>query len=145
MQLLPVAVREPLFADRTFKQVGGHAGYTPIAAVLTGWLHPDCSHPLSPPLLVFAFVLFDKRQQFFISLTRMHAVKPPALAPRFKRGNLPQAPYFREFLFAEPAFDNEKSVDMPKQGMVIVNGGDKRDAVTKLCFDLLERFAGEFP
>ena len=34
---------------------------------------------------------------------------------------------------------------MPKQGVVIVDGGDKRDAVTKLCFDVFERFAGEFP
>jgi hypothetical protein len=48
----------------------------------------------------------------------MHAVKMPALPTHLFRGNLPQAPYFREFLFWESAFDNEKPVDMPKQGVV---------------------------
>ena len=84
MQLLPVAVREPLFADRTNKQVGGHAGHAPIAAVLTGWLRPDVPHPHSPPLRSFAFVLFDKRQQLLEMLALVHAVKPESLAPRFR-------------------------------------------------------------
>ena len=85
------ALREPLFADGAGKKVGRYAGHAPIAAVLTGRLHPDCSHPPSPPLLVFAFVLFDKREQFFIALTRMHAVKAPALPTHLFRGDLPQA------------------------------------------------------
>ena len=105
-------------------------------------LHPDCSHPPSPPLLVFAFVIVDKRQQFLIALTCAHAVKAFALAPRFKRGNLPQPPYFREFFFAEPAIDNEKTVDMPKQGVVIVDGCDKGDAGAELRFNVFKRFSG---
>jgi hypothetical protein len=52
--------------------------------VLTGWLHPDVPHPHSPPLLSFAFVLFDKREQFFETLALVHAVKPGSLAPRFR-------------------------------------------------------------
>jgi hypothetical protein len=32
-------------------------------------------------------------------------------------------------------------MDMPKSGVVIMDGGDKRDAVTKLRFDLLEGFS----
>jgi len=83
------AVREPLFADGAGKKVGRHAGHTPITAVLAGWLRPDGSHSPSPPLLVFAFVLFDKRQQFFIAPTRMHAVKAPALPTHLFRGDLP--------------------------------------------------------
>ena len=83
LQLLPVAVREPLFADRTNKQVGGHAGHTPIAAALTGRLRPDVPHPHAPPLRSFAFVLFDKGEQFFETLALVHAVKPESLAPCF--------------------------------------------------------------
>ena len=73
-----------MFADRTFKQVGGHAGHTPIAAVLTGWLRADDSHPHSPPLPSFAFVRFDKGLQFFVMEALVHAVKPESLAPRFR-------------------------------------------------------------
>jgi hypothetical protein len=29
--------------------------------------------------------------------------------------------------------------------VVIMNGGDKRDAVAKLCFDVLKGFFGYFP
>ena len=32
-------------------------------------------------------------------------------------------------------------MDVPKQGVVIVDGCDKRDAVAELRFDLLEGFA----
>jgi hypothetical protein len=67
--------------------------------VLTGWLHSDCSPSPSSPLLAFTLVLFDKRQQLLIALTGVHAVKAFALAPRLKRGNLPQTPYFPELLF----------------------------------------------
>ena len=66
----------------------------------------------------------------------MHAVKPPALAPHLNRGDLPQAPYFREFFFWESPFDNEKPVDVPKQGVIIMDRCDKRNAVAKLCFDV---------
>ena len=113
--------------------------------MLTCRLHPDVSHPPSPPLLVFAFVLFDKRKQFFISETRVHAVKPPALLSRFRRGNLPQPPYFRKFFFAESAFNNEKPVDMPKSGVVIVDGCDKRNAVAEFRFDVLKGFSCYLP
>ena len=75
----------------------------------------------------------------------MHAVKVPALTPHLKRGDLPQALNFREFFFWEPPFDNEKPVDMPKQGVVIMNGCDKRDAVAELCLDVFEGFFGYFP
>jgi hypothetical protein len=57
------ALREPLFADGADKEVCRHAGHAPIAAVLTGWLRSDCSQPPSPPLLVFAFVLFNRDYQ----------------------------------------------------------------------------------
>jgi hypothetical protein len=83
-QVLLGAPGEPLFTDWTNKQVGGHAGHAPIAAVLTGWLRPDVPHPHSPPLPSFAFVLFDKREQFFETLALVHAVKPGSLAPRFR-------------------------------------------------------------
>ena len=75
----------------------------------------------------------------------MHAVKAPALPSHFSRGDLPQASYFREFFFWEFPFDNEKSVDMPKQGVVIMDRCDKRHAVAKLCFDVFQRFLGYFP
>jgi hypothetical protein len=137
---LPV-LRKPLFAEGTGKQICRQAGHAPIAAVHTCRLHADFSHPPSPPLLVFAFVLFDKRQQFFVSQTRVHAVKPSALALHLKRGDLPQAPNFGKFFFAESAFDNEKPVDMTKQGVVIMDRCDKRDAVAELCFDVLKGFS----
>ena len=41
--------------------------------------------------------------------------------------------------------EGEKAVDMAKQRVVIVYGGDKGDAVTKWRFDLLEGFAGDLP
>ena len=66
----------------------------------------------------------------------MHTVKPPALPPHFFRGDLPQALNFREFFFWEFPLNNEKSVDMPKQGVVIMNGCDKRDAVAELRFEI---------
>jgi hypothetical protein len=84
VQLLSVAIREPLFADWTNKHVGGHAGHTPIAAVHAGWLRPDDSHPHSPPLPSIAFVLFNKREQFFVMDALVHAVKPVSLTPRFR-------------------------------------------------------------
>jgi len=138
------ALREPLFADGAGKEVDEYAGPAPIAAILAGRLHPDCSHPPSPPLLVFAFVLFDKGEQFFVSLTRVHAVKMPALPTHFFRGDLPQAPYFRDFFFWEFPFDNEKPVDMPKQGVVIMDRCDKRNTVAKLCLDVFQGFFGYF-
>ena len=67
----------------------------------------------------------------------MHAVKMPALPPHFFRGNLPQVLNFGEFFFWEFSLNNEKPVDMPKQGVVVVDCGDKRHAVAKLCFDVL--------
>ena len=75
----------------------------------------------------------------------MHAVKTPALPPHLFRGNLPQASYFREFFFWEFPLHNEKPVDMPKQGVVVVDCGDKRYAVAELCFDVLQGFFGYFP
>ena len=75
---------EPLFTDGADKQVGGHAGHTAIATVLTGRLHSDLPHSPSPRLLAFAFVLFDKREQFFETQALVHAVKAPALAPCFR-------------------------------------------------------------
>ena len=41
--------------------------------------------------------------------------------------------------------DNEKPVDMPKQGVIIVDRCDKRHAVTELCFDVFQGFFGYFP
>jgi hypothetical protein len=136
------ALREPLFTDGAGKKVGRHAGHTPIATMLTGRLRPDCSHPPSPPLLVFAFVLFNKREQFFIALTRMHAVKVPALPAHLFRCDLPQTLNFREFFFWEFPLNNEKPVDMAKQGVVIMDRCDKRYAVAELCFDVFQGFSG---
>ena len=47
--------------------------------------------------------------------------------------------------FAESALDNEKTVDVSKQGMVIVDGCDKRNAVAELRLDLLKSFSCYFP
>ena len=139
------ALREPLFAGGAGQQIRRNAGEISIAAVLTCRLHPDISHSPSPPLLMFSFVLFEKREQFFISETRVHAVKPPALLSRLKRGNLPQSPHFRKFFFAESAIDNEKPVDVPKCGVVIVDSCDKRHALPILRFDVLKGFSCYFP
>ena len=83
VQIVLPAVREPLLAAGADKKVGGHTVPAAIAAVLTGLLHPDVSHPHSPPLPSFAFVLLDKRQQFLETKAFVHAVKPVSLAPYF--------------------------------------------------------------
>ncbi len=139
------ALREPLFAGGAGQQVRRDAGEIAIATVLTCRLHSNVSNPPSPPLLMFAFVTFDERQQFFIALTRMHAVKVPALPTHFSRGDLPQALNFREFFFWESAFNDEKPVDMPKQGVVVVDRRDKRHTVAKLRFDVFQGFSRYFP
>ena len=118
--------------------MGRHAVLAPIATVLTGWLRPKILHSHAPSLPSFTFVLFDKGEQFLETLALVHAVKPPALAPHFLRGDFPESLYFCKFLFVESPLDNEKPVDMPKSGVVIVDGGDKGDAVAKFCFDLLK-------
>jgi hypothetical protein len=138
-------LREPLFADWADKKVGGYAGPASIAAVLTGRLHPDVSNPHSPPLFPFALVVFNKGEQFFVIVALVHAVKTTALAPHFLRGDFPESFDFRKFLFAESAFNNEKPVDMPKSGVIIMDGGDKGDAGAELRFDLLKGIAGYLP
>ena len=40
---------------------------------------------------------------------------------------------FAKFLFVEFAFHNEKAVDMAKQCVVIVDSGDKGDAVSQMA------------
>jgi hypothetical protein len=113
--------------------------------VLAGRLRPDVSQPHSLPLLPFAFVVFNQGEQFFVMLALVHAIKAPALVSHFLRGDFPEAFDFRKFLFAESAFHNEKAVDMAKGGMIIVDGGDKGNAVAEWRFDRVKRFPGEFP
>ena len=52
---------------------------------------------------------------------------------------------FCKFFFWKTTVDNEKAVDMAKEGVIIMDSGDKGNAVAKWRFDLLKRFAGEFP
>src|SRR5688500_3598599 len=85
---------EPLFADGAGYKVGGYAGPSAIAAILTGRLHPDVPHPSPSPLPVFQFVLFNKWAQFFVVEALLHTVKPFSLAPRLNRRDLPYPPDF---------------------------------------------------
>ena len=96
---------------------------------------------------MFALVIFKKREKLFISETQSHAVKVLSLLSRLKRDNLPQPPYFGKFFFAESALDNEKPVDMPKQGVVIVDRCDKRHTVAEfvlICSRVLRVISHKF-
>src|SRR5688572_10612136 len=90
---------QPLFAAGAGQCVKRDTGEIAIAAVLTCRLHPDVSHSPSPPLLMFAFVVFDKGEQFLIADALVHAVKPLSLVPYFSCSDLPQPLYFPELLF----------------------------------------------
>ena len=52
---------------------------------------------------------------------------------------------FLEFFFIESAFNNEKPVDVPKSGVIIVDSCDKRNAVAEFRFDLLKGFSCYLP
>src|SRR5687768_11365151 len=96
VQIFLPALCEPLFAAGAGQCIKRDTGEIAIAAVLTCRLHPDVSHSPSPPLLMFAFVVFDKREHFLISETRVHAVKALSLAPYFSCSDLPQPLDFRK-------------------------------------------------